>query len=67
VQWNHDFRLTRSAGDHARYLSAGLAAFNVLNHTNYQNYVGSLTSPLFGRPTSATNGRQMQLTVGYRF
>lgn len=67
VQWNHDFRLTKAKDDKARYLSAGLAAFNVFNHTSYQNYVGTLTSPLFGHPTSAANGRQLQLTVGYRF
>jgi hypothetical protein len=40
---------------------------NVLNHTNYTAYVGALTSPLFGQPTGAMNGRQMQLAVGYRF
>jgi hypothetical protein len=67
LQWNHDFRLTKAKDDKARYLSVGLAAFNVFNHTMYQNYIGTLTSPLFGQPTSAANGRQLQLTVGYRF
>ena len=67
VQWNHDFRVGKSQGDKARYISAGLASFNVLNRTNYESYVGTLTSPLFRQPTAAANGREMQLTVGYRF
>jgi hypothetical protein len=67
LQWNHDFHITKTTGDKARFLSVGLAAFNVFNHTNYQNYVGTMTSPLFRQPTAAMNGRQMQLTIGYRF
>jgi len=67
LQWNHDFRVGKSQGDRARYISAGLASFNVLNRTNYESYVGTLTSPLFGQSTAAANGREMQLTVGYRF
>jgi hypothetical protein len=67
LQWNHNFQITKATGDKARFLSPGLAAFNVFNHTIYQNYVGTLISPLFRLPTAAMNGRQMQLTMGYRF
>jgi hypothetical protein len=38
---------------------------NVLNHTNFGNYSGVMTSPFFGRPTSARNAREIQ--VGLRF
>jgi hypothetical protein len=38
---------------------------NVLNHTNFGNYSGVMTSPFFGRPTSARNPREIQ--VGLRF
>jgi hypothetical protein len=67
LQWGHDFALTRAKGDKAKILSTELSAFNVLNQTSYSGYVGALNSPLFGRPTSAAAGRQMQFSVGYRF
>jgi hypothetical protein len=36
-------------------------AQNVLNHVNYVNYSGVMTSPFFGRPTAALPARQLQL------
>ena len=42
-------------------------AFNVLNHTNYQNYAGSLRSPYFGEPTSAGPARRIELGVNFGF
>ena len=35
-------------------------AFNVMNHTNFQNYAGSLRSPYFGQPTSASAPRRIE-------
>lgn len=67
LQWSHEFHLTRASGEKAKILSTGVSAFNVLNHANYVDYVGALTSPFFRQPTSALNGRQMQLSAGYRF
>jgi outer membrane receptor protein involved in Fe transport len=65
--WDHEFRLTQAKGDKAKVLTTGASAFNVLNHTNYTSYIGSLSSSLFGQPTSALPGRQMQFSLGYRF
>ena len=65
--WDHEFRLTRTKGDKAKILTTGLSAFNVLNHPNFTSYIGNLSSPLFGQPTAALAGRQMQLSVGFRF
>jgi len=65
--YDHDFFLTKSHDDNARAVSVGLSAFNVLNRTNYTNYIGTLTSSRFGQPTSANAGRQLQLSLGYRF
>ena len=65
--WNHDFQLTKATGDKARVFSAGLSAFNVLNHPNYSGYIGALTSSRFMQPTAALPGRQMQASFGYRF
>lgn len=39
--------------------------FNLLNHTNLQNFVGVQTSPFFGQATSAQAPRRME--VGTRF
>jgi hypothetical protein len=65
--YNHDFRLTKEKGDKAKILSAGVSAFNVLNHTNFTSYIGSLSSSLFGQPTAALAGRQLQFSLGYQF
>jgi hypothetical protein len=42
-------------------------AFNAFNATNYDQYVGELLSPLFGRPTSAFPPRRVQLALIVRF
>ena len=42
-----------------------LAAQNVFNHTNWFSYSGVMTSPFFGRPTSASSPRKVE--VGTRF
>jgi len=65
--YNHDFYLTKDKGDDAKILSAGVSGFNVLNRTNFTSYIGSLNSPLFGQPTAALAGRQLQFSLGYRF
>jgi hypothetical protein len=65
--YSHDFRLTKETGDKAKILSAGISAFNVLNHANFTSYIGSLSSTLFGHPSAALAGRQFQFSLGYRF
>jgi hypothetical protein len=67
VLYNHDFPLGKLQGDRAKVLSAGISAFNVFNQSNYTSYIGALSSSRFGRPTAALAGRQIQLSVGYRF
>jgi TonB dependent receptor/Carboxypeptidase regulatory-like domain len=42
-------------------------AFNVLNHANYREMVGVLSSPLFGRPVEAWKARKVQFGVAYGF
>jgi hypothetical protein len=42
-------------------------AFNVMNHPNYPNYVGVMTSPLLGRANMALPARTLQLSISYRF
>jgi hypothetical protein len=67
VLYNHDFRLTKATGENAKVVSAGISAFNVLNRTSYTSYIGTQSSSLFGQPTAALPGRQLQFAMGYRF
>jgi outer membrane receptor protein involved in Fe transport len=69
-----DLRWSREIGLHARpkpndpwSLTVGVDAFNVLNHTNFTSYVGTVTSPLFGRPTSAQPSRRLQFSIRTKF
>jgi hypothetical protein len=45
----------------------GVDSFNALNHTNLDNYIGVITSPLFGKANAASDGRQMQFTLQVHF
>jgi outer membrane receptor protein involved in Fe transport len=65
--WDHDFRLTKETGDKAKTLTAGVSGFNVLNRTNYTNYIGTVSSSLFTQPTAALPGRQLQFSLGFHF
>jgi len=51
----------------SRNLEISLDAFNVVNHTNFVNFVGVLTSPFFGRANAALPARTLQLSFNYRF
>lgn len=42
-------------------------AFNLLNRVNYQNYSGSLRSPFYGQPTSASPARRFELGMMFGF
>jgi hypothetical protein len=44
-----------------------LAAQNVFNHTNWFGYSGVMTSPFFGRPTSASSPRKIELGTRFSF
>jgi hypothetical protein len=67
LNWEHEFKLTKAKDDDAKVITAGVSAFNVLNHANYAGYIGAINSPKFMQPTSSLNGRQMQFSIGYRF
>ena len=42
--------------EHRYNVNVGVNVTNVLNHMNPSGYVGTLTSPLFGQPTSVNTG-----------
>ena len=66
-----DLRASRGlklgAGKEAREITFGFDAFNVLNRVNYASFVGTLGSPLYGRPVSARPARQLQFSARMKF
>lgn len=63
---SHDFPLSKGKKE-TRVLSVSLNSFNVLNHPNYVTYIGTQSSPLFGKPVAAQPPRRMQLDVQFKF
>jgi hypothetical protein len=59
--------MSKGKGENSRVLTFGVEGFNVLNHPNVSNYVGTVGSPLFGQPTAALAGRQMQVSARFKF
>jgi len=53
--------------DRVSQLEIAIDAFNVFNHTNFKNYVGTLTSPFFGHANAANPPRQVQISAKYHF
>jgi hypothetical protein len=51
----------------AHTVTVSLDAFNALNRVNYGTYVGTVGSPLFGRPVTARAPRQLQLSARVKF
>jgi hypothetical protein len=52
----------------SRYnLTFTLSVSNLLNHVNFGQYSGTLTSPFFGLPSSAAPARQMEFNVRFSF
>ncbi len=62
-----DLSLTKRFRRGAPSVDARVQAFNVLNATNYSQYVGEVVSPLFGRPVSAFPLRRIELAAIVRF
>ncbi len=62
----HDFPLSKAKKE-AKVVTVSLNSFNVLNHPNYVTYIGTVSSPLFGKPVAANPPRRMQLDVQFKF
>ena len=65
-----DMRVSKTVRfEKASALQAEIAAdsFNVFNHVNFTSYIGTLTSPFYGRANSAYPARQIQLSFRLRF
>lgn len=67
VRWYRDFRLQPSRKDKSPRLTVSVDAFNAVNRVNYQNFVGALSSPFFGRPVATLPPRRLQLGARFQF
>jgi hypothetical protein len=64
---NVDVSLARRFTRGATAIEGRIEAFNIFNTTNYDEYVGALLSPLYGRPVTAFPSRRVQLAAVVRF
>jgi hypothetical protein len=62
LRWSREIALGRDKKDGPK-LTVGIDGFNVLNRVNFSNYVGNMSSPFFGRATSAQPPRRLQLSL----
>jgi outer membrane receptor protein involved in Fe transport len=67
LRWFRDFKLAKARNEITPAMTISMDAFNLLNHLNYTNYVGNLSSPFFGRAVSAQPPRRLQLSVRFAF
>ena len=65
LRWYREFRLKPAQKDKGPVTTVSLDAFNLLNRVNYQNYVGAVSSPFYGRAVGAQPPRRLQ--AGFRF
>jgi hypothetical protein len=61
-----DFLLSKAKKEGPR-VTLALNAFNILNHTNDSTFVGTITSPFFGRAVAAQPPRRIQLNLQFKF
>jgi outer membrane receptor protein involved in Fe transport len=67
LRWYRDFRLRPVRKDKSPSFTVSVDAFNVLNHVNYLNFVGALTSPFYGRAVGSQPPRRLQIGCRYQF
>jgi hypothetical protein len=65
VHLSRPFHFTKNK--HRPRIQLGIDAFNILNTVNPKDYIGTLTSPFFGRANAADPPREIQLTLQLDF
>jgi hypothetical protein len=70
LRWSRELSLRAGAAGgkpSSPSVTVGVDAFNVLNRLNYSRYIGTLTSPFFGRAIAAQSARQIQFSLRLKF
>lgn len=67
LRWYREFRFEPAKKDKSPSVTLSVDAFNFLNRVNYQNYIGTLTSPFFGRAVATLPARRIQMGVRLQF
>jgi carboxypeptidase family protein len=67
LRWSRDLWSNHAGREGGPMATVGVDVFNVLNRVNYSSYVGTLSSPFFGRAVSAEAPRRMQLSLRFKF
>lgn len=67
LRWYREFRFEPAKKDKSPSVTLSVDAFNLLNRVNYQNYIGALTSPFFGRAVAMLPARRIQMGVRLQF
>jgi len=67
LRWSHEFPIRSGKGEDAAAWSVGVDAFNVINRVNYSGFIGTLSSPFFGKAIAARPPRRIQLSAGLHF
>jgi len=67
LRWSRDLHLNGAKDDAGPTANVGIDAFNVLNRVNDTRYIGTLTSPFFGRAVSAQPPRRIQVSLRFKF
>jgi hypothetical protein len=49
------------------WLEVSIDAFNVFNRVNFKNYIGTQSSPFYGRSNAANPARQVQFSMKFHF
>ena len=64
---NYTRKIRPSLKDASPTVAFNVSTFNTLNRTNYEDYVGVITSSRFRQPTSSNNPRRFQFGLTYNF
>ncbi len=67
LRWFREFRFEPSKKDKSPLVVLSIDAFNILNRVNYQNFIGALSSPFFGRAVGTLPPRRLQLAARFQF
>ncbi len=67
LRWSREFLFRPQKKEKSPRAVIALDAFNLLNRVNYQNFVGALSSPFFGRAVASHPARRVQLSLRLQF